>query len=393
MTIIIVGAGMAGATLALAISSLSHGKIPIALVETLSPDNTSHPGFDARTIALTQGACQQLTDLGIWPTLVDCATAITHIQVSDRGHAGLVNLSAEDYGIAALGQVVELPEMGKRLFSLLAQAPCVSLFCPAKVVEVTRTEKTARVTLDNGQQLTGKLLVAADGSGSLLGRACHIQWQQQDYQQIAVVANIMTEKKPVGWAFERFTCSGPLALLPMSQQRCSLVWCHNERDREQVGNWSDSRFLSELQQAFGWRLGKILQVGKRYSHPLHLLTASRHISHRVALVGNAAQTLHPIAAQGFNLALRDVIALSNSIVQAVQAGVDPGEYRVLSEYESGRRHDQQATIKATDGLIRLFANNDFPLVIGRNLSLLAMAQIPCMRHAFIRQTFKNAIRR
>lgn len=383
MSVIIVGGGMAGATLALAISSLSKGAIPVALVEAQQPDNRQHPGFDARAIALAQGTCQQLDSIGIWSALADCATAIKHVHVSDSGHSGFVNLQAQDYRVPALGQVIELFDAGKRLFALLQQAPGVTLHCPAKVVEVVRTAESATVTLDNGQQLSAKLLVAADGSHSALAQACNIQWQQQDYQQIAVIANVTTSELPNGRAFERFTRNGPLALLPMSQGRSSLVWCHAKEDKQQVDSWDDARFIAELQRAFGWRLGKILHAGKRHSYPLQLLTASRHVSHRLALVGNAAQTLHPIAGQGFNLGLRDVMSLAETIAQA---GKDPGDYEVLSQYQQRRQQDQQATIGVTDGLIHLFANRYGPLVVGRNLALMSMECIPTIRDAFARRT-------
>lgn len=383
MSVIIVGGGMAGATLALAISSLTKGAVPVALVEAQQPDNRQHPGFDARAIALAQGTCQQLDSIGIWSALADCATAIKHVHVSDSGHSGFVNLQAQDYRVPALGQVIELFDAGKRLFALLQQAPGVTLHCPAKVVEVVRTAESATVTLDNGQQLSAKLLVAADGSHSALAQACNIQWQQQDYQQIAVIANVTTSELPNGRAFERFTRNGPLALLPMSQGRSSLVWCHAKEDKQQVDSWNDARFIAELQRAFGWRLGKILHAGKRHSYPLQLLTASRHVSHRLALVGNAAQTLHPIAGQGFNLGLRDVMSLAETIAQA---GKDPGDYEVLSQYQQRRQQDQQATIGVTDGLIHLFANRYGPLVVGRNLALMSMECIPTIRDAFARRT-------
>ncbi|CNI31048.1 2-octaprenyl-6-methoxyphenyl hydroxylase [Yersinia frederiksenii] len=383
MSVIIVGGGMAGATLALAISSLTKGAVPVALVEAQQPDNRQHPGFDARAIALAQGTCQQLDSIGIWSALADCATAIKHVHVSDSGHSGFVNLQAQDYRVPALGQVIELFDAGKRLFALLQQASGVTLHCPAKVVEVVRTAESATVTLDNGQQLSAKLLVAADGSHSALAQACNIQWQQQDYQQIAVIANVTTSELPNGRAFERFTRNGPLALLPMSQGRSSLVWCHAKEDKHQVDSWNDARFIAELQRAFGWRLGKILHAGKRHSYPLQLLTASRHVSHRLALVGNAAQTLHPIAGQGFNLGLRDVMSLAETIAQA---GKDPGDYEVLSQYQQRRQQDQQATIGVTDGLIHLFANRYGPLVVGRNLALMSMECIPTIRDAFARRT-------
>ena len=383
MSVIIVGGGMAGATLALAISSLTQGKMPVALVEAQRPDSRQHPGFDARAIALAHGTCQQLDSIGIWSALADCATAIEHVHVSDSGHSGFVNLWARDYRVPALGQVIELFDAGKRLFALLQKAPGVTLHCPATVIDVVRTAESATVTLDNGQQLSAKLLVAADGSHSALAKACNIQWQQQDYQQIAVIANVTTSELPNGRAFERFTRNGPLALLPMSQGRSSLVWCHAKEDREQVDSWDDAQFLAQLQRAFGWRLGKMLHAGKRHSYPLQLLTATRHVSHRLALVGNAAQTLHPIAGQGFNLGLRDVMSLAETIAQA---GGDPGDYKVLSQYQQRRQPDQQATIGITDGLIRLFANRYGPLVVGRNLALMSMEQIPAIRDTFARRT-------
>ncbi|CNK48030.1 2-octaprenyl-6-methoxyphenyl hydroxylase [Yersinia mollaretii] len=383
MSVIIVGGGMAGATLALAISSLTQGRVPVALVEAQQPDNRAHPGFDARAIALAQGTCQQLDRIGIWSALADCATAIDHVHVSDSGHSGFVNLRAHDYRVPALGHVIELHDAGQRLFALLQKAPGVTLHCPATVVDVVRTAEFARVTLDNGQQLSAKLLVAADGSHSTLARACNIQWQQQDYQQIAVIANVTTSELPAGRAFERFTRHGPLALLPMSQGRSSMVWCHAKQDRQQVDSWDDARFLAELQRAFGWRLGKMCHVGQRHSYPLQLLTASRHVSHRLALVGNAAQTLHPIAGQGFNLGLRDVMSLAETIASA---GSDPGDYGVLAQYQQRRRQDQQATIGVTDGLIRLFANRYGPLVVGRNLALMSMEYLPVVRDAFARRT-------
>ncbi|KFK93889.1 MULTISPECIES: 2-octaprenyl-6-methoxyphenyl hydroxylase [unclassified Serratia (in: enterobacteria)] len=386
MSIIIVGGGMAGATLALAISSLTQGKVAVDLVEATRPDDRTHPGFDARAIALAQGTCQQLARIGIWPALRDCATAITHVHVSDRGHAGFVNLRAQDYRVDALGQVIELHDAGQRLFTLLAKAPGVTLHCPAKVVDVLRTEDQAEVQLDNGRRLSGQLLVAADGSRSALAQACHVQWQQSDYPQFATIANVTTSQAPLGRAFERFTRYGPLALLPMSQGRSSLVWCHAREDRAQVDSWDDARFLAELQQAFGWRLGKMLKAGQRHSYPLSLLMANQHVSHRLALVGNAAQTLHPIAGQGFNLGLRDVMSLAETLADAARAGEDLGAYAVLSRYQQRRQQDQQATVGVTDGLIRLFANNYAPLVAGRNLGLMAMEQLPAMRDAFAKRT-------
>ncbi|WJV63050.1 2-octaprenyl-6-methoxyphenyl hydroxylase [Pectobacteriaceae bacterium C52] len=386
MTIMIVGGGMAGATLALAISNLSQGKIPVDLIEARSPFEHQHPGFDARAIALAEGTSQQLDAIGIWSSLMDAATPITTVHVSDRGHAGYVYLNASDYRVPALGHVVELHDVGKRLFSLLQQAPGVRLHCPATVVDIARTIDNATLTLNNGIQLTGQLLVAADGSRSMLAQASGIGWQQHPYHQIAVIANVTTSQPHQGRAFERFTQHGPLALLPMSKNRSSLVWCHAQERQDDVDNWSEAEFRHQLQLAFGWRLGAFTHIGERHSYALNLLTATRHISHRLALVGNAAQTLHPIAGQGFNLGLRDVMTLAETLVDAVQRGEDPGSYAVLHRYQQRRQSDQDTTVAITDGLVRMFANRYFALEVGRNLGLMAMNSLPVLRDALARRT-------
>ena len=372
MSVIIVGGGMTGATLALAISHLTQGQLPVHLVEAVAPEASNHPGFDARAIALAQGTCQQLSRIGIWQAIADRATAIGTVHVSDRGHAGFVTLDAQDYRIDALGQVVELHDVGLRLFRLLQDAPGVTLHFPARVASVSRSEASVSVTLENGSVLEGQLLVAADGSRSSLGTQCGVEWRQQPYGQVAVIANVATAADHNGRAFERFTQHGPLAMLPMSDGRCSLVWCHPQDKAEEVRAWSDERFCTELQKAFGWRLGRITHAGKRTVYPLALTTASQSISHRLALVGNAAQTLHPIAGQGFNLGLRDVMSLAESLAQAWGEQKDCGAYSVLSHYQKRRQADKEATIGVTDGLVHLFANRWAPLVAGRNLGLMAM---------------------
>ena len=207
-----------------------------------------------------------------------------------------------------------------------------------------------------------------------------------DYPQIAVIANVTTAELPQGRAFERFTEHGPLALLPMSQGRSSLVWCHPRERQAEVSGWSEAEFIAQLQQAFGWRLGKILKAGQREVYPLQLRIADSHISHRLALAGNAAQTLHPIAGQGFNLGLRDVMTLAETVADAAAQGRDIGSGAVLSAYQARRRPDQQATVGVTDGLIHLFANRYAPLAAGRNLGLMAMEQTPLLRDAFARRT-------
>ncbi|WP_159565912.1 2-octaprenyl-6-methoxyphenyl hydroxylase [Budvicia diplopodorum] len=371
-SVIIVGGGMAGATLALALSTLSGGTIKIDLIEEVLPESTQHPGFDSRAIALAQGTCQQLERVGIWSALSDGATAIDTVQVSERGHTGMVTLQASDYLLPALGQVVELHHVGNRLFSLLKQAPNITVHCPAKVVEVTRDMDSTSVTLSSGETLSASLLVAADGSFSAIASTLGMTWAQNDYQQIAVITNVTTQLAHNGKAFERFTPNGPVALLPMSKGRMSLVWCMDQGSQARAMAWDDKTFAKELQQVFGWRLGAIESVGKRYSYPLRLCTARQPVSHRLALVGNASQTLHPIAGQGFNLGLRDVMSLAETLANAAKKREDLGSYEVLHGFSQRRQADQKATIGLTDGLIHLFANHYAPLIVARNLGLIAM---------------------
>jgi len=386
MTILIAGGGMTGATLALAISHLTQGKLPVTLIERSEPTGRNHPGFDGRAIALAAGTCQQLAAIDLWRSLADCATPITHIHVSDRGHSGQVELCADDYHLAALGQVVELFDVGQRLFKRLQQAPGVTLRCPDQVERVTRDASRVQVTLKGGDTLEGALLVAADGSRSALAASCGIQWQRDDYQQLAIIANVATQRPHQGEAFERFTRYGPLALLPMSGNRMSLVWCHPADAESSVRAWDDATFLHELQQAFGWRLGRFTQVGQREIYPLALQIADRQVTHRLALVGNAAQTLHPIAGQGFNLGMRDVMSLAETLAAAYRQQQDPGSYAVLQHFAARRQTDRAATIGVTDGLVRVFANHYAPLVAGRNLGLVTMNHLPWLQHPLAART-------
>lgn len=386
MSVIIVGGGMTGATLALAISRLTHGTLPVHLIEATAPEAQAHPGFDARAIALAEGTCQHLARIGIWQHIAQCATPITTVHVSDRGHAGFVTLEAQDYRVDALGHVVELHEVGQRLFSLLRRAPGVTLHCPDRVSDFTRSEEGVSVTLESGKTLQGNLLVAADGSRSALAAQCGIGWQQTPYHQAAVIANVTTSVAGQGRAFERFTEHGPLALLPMSQGRYSLVWCHPLEKRDEVMAWSDERFCHELQSAFGWRLGRIVHTGTRNAYPLALTTASSPVSHSVALVGNAAQTLHPIAGQGFNLGMRDVMSLAETLADARAENTDIGSWSVLHGYQQRRQSDKEATIGVTDGLVQLFANRWSPLVAGRNAGLMAMELFTPARDVLAQRT-------
>ncbi|SNC58633.1 2-octaprenyl-6-methoxyphenyl hydroxylase [Sodalis endosymbiont of Henestaris halophilus] len=392
MSVTIIGGGMAGATLALALSHLSRGTMQIDLVEARMPEDREHSVFDARAIALAQGTCSDLIVIGVWPSLESSATSITRVEVSDTNHLSKVQITASDYRLPALGYVVELHAAGKRLFDLLREAPGVHLHCPAMLKDIRRERVGNFITLDNGVELNALLVVAADGSHSPLAAQCGISWRCRDYQQIAVIANISTSLSHKGGAFEHFTPHGSLGLLPMFGAGSSLVWCLPATYQRDIIDWDEGQFCQTLQHLFGWRLGRITTVSERQYYPLWLCTAQRHISHRLALVGNAAQTLHPIAGQGFNLGLRDVMTLAETIIHAKAQGEDIGDYAVLSRYQRRRQLDQAMTVGITDGLINLFTNRHASLVACRNLGLMAMAHIPSLRNVLARKTLGWVVR-
>ncbi|MEZ8131538.1 2-octaprenyl-6-methoxyphenyl hydroxylase [Enterovibrio norvegicus] len=370
--VVIVGGAMAGATLALAIEHYTQAGLSVAVVEAAIPDN-AHPGYDARSIALSYGSCDLLERIGIWHILSPFATSIKNIHVSDQGHFGLTEMHADKEGLPFLGNVIELADAGRVFHRALEDAKRVTLFCPAMVSTIDRTQEGVTLTLNDGQTLHTKLLVAADGATSSCCDMVGIERHAHDFQQVALIANITTTLPHQGRAFERFTASGPLALLPMSEGRSSLVWCVPPEDAPDLLALSDHAFLAALQRAFGWRLGHLLHVGKRNMYPLILRQSNTLISHRVAVVGNAAQTLHPIAGQGFNLGLRDVVSLAEEITTAFKRNQDCGDISTLLRYQRRRTPDRDNTVAMTSGLVHGFSNTSAPLALGRNLGLASMS--------------------
>ncbi|NVJ56108.1 MAG: 2-octaprenyl-6-methoxyphenyl hydroxylase [Vibrionaceae bacterium] len=381
--VVIAGGAMAGMTLALAINKLSDKPLAIAVVEPFKVDHQAHPGFDSRSIALSHGTVNILKSLQLWQEIAQVATPIKHIHVSDRSHAGMTEITTEEVGVDALGYVVELADVGNIYHHLIEQSDDIELLCPASVQAVERQQESITVTLDSGETLQSQLLVAADGAISTCCQQIGLDLLEHDFEQVALIANITTQQAHQGRAFERFTDSGPVALLPMSEGRMSLVWCLKPQDAKQVMALDDEAFLVRLQDAFGWRLGALEKVGQRASYPLLLRYRKQNTSHRFAIVGNAAQTLHPIAGQGFNLGIRDVATLAEEIAQYTQ---DPGSYGVLSRFKQRRESDREATITLTSTLVHVFSNDYLTLRIGRNLGLAAMDNLPLLKAPLLART-------
>ncbi|EGQ8143694.1 2-octaprenyl-6-methoxyphenyl hydroxylase [Vibrio parahaemolyticus] len=381
--VVIAGGAMAGATLALAIEHLSQGALRVAVVEPFKAQSDQHPGFDSRSIALSYGTVNLLRHLELWSAIEPFSTPIEHIHVSDRSHAGMTDITKHDVGVEALGYVVELADVGRVYQELLTHSTAIDLYCPDSAKHITRTQENVTLELASGELLNAKLLVAADGAVSQCCQQIGLELSEHDFDQVAVIANIVTQEPHQGRAFERFTENGPVALLPMSDNRMSLVWCLRPDDAQIVMELSESEFLERLQQDFGWRLGAMQKVGLRASYPLLLRHRKQNISHRFAIVGNAAQTLHPIAGQGFNLGIRDVVTLAEELVKQ---GEDVGSYQGLIRFSRRREADRNETIWLTSSLVHVFSNDLLAMRIGRNTALAAMDNLSFFKQPLLRHT-------
>ena len=396
--LIIIGGGLVGASLACA---LSDSSLRIAIIEAFpfkSDDSEYQPAFDARSVALSHTSKQVFEGIGLWPSINKLGVgAIKKIHISDRGHAGITRLNAGDEGVEALGYVVETRVIGKALFDSLKKQKNITLIAPAKLKNFDLNADFASADIEitdsnnlvESRTLTAKLLIAADGDDSVVRRLSGVRIKQRNYEQSAVIANIATDQSHNNQAFERFTDSGPLALLPMAatddeKNRYSLVWTINNSEQEEMMGWDDETFLLKLKQRFGERAGQFIHVSKRHVYPLSLMRAQEHVRERLAIIGNAAHTLHPVAGQGFNLGLRDVAALSQVIIDASRENKDIGSLTTLQTYADWRKRDHIQTAMATDGLVRIFSNNFLPLAALRNLGLLVVDLVPPLKKVFAR---------
>jgi len=372
--LLIVGGGMVGASLAIA---LENSELTIGLIETHPLKSNSQPSYDDRGIALSYGSQRIFDSMGLWSDIAAYATPIKQIHISDRGRFGVTRLSADAEHVPALGQVLLARELGFQLNQRLQQQANLTLLCPAQVEKLNQHTDAVELTLNTGQHYSAKLVVAADGKNSTIRQLLGIGSWQQHYQQTALTANISTDKKHQGWAYERFTDTGPLALLPMSENRSSLVWTVKTGEEKALLALSDADFLQRLQQRFGYRAGRFVRVGQRHSHPLTLMQADMPIQHRIVFIGNAAHSLHPIAGQGFNLGLRDVAVLAELLHNEHD---DCGNMQILHRYQQWREQDQDHVVKATDNLVKLFSNDIKMLGHLRGAGLAIMDNLPFAKH-------------
>ncbi len=382
--VIIIGGGMVGASLACALSGQG---LRIALIEAIELETRSETGYDDRAIALAYGTRRIFAGLQLWGALAADATPIHRIHVSDRGHFGMLHMDRAEEGLPALGYVVPAHAIGRVLAEAMTGIKELDSFCPATVTAVKRTAAAIEVELSHEgimTTLTGRLVVAADGADSPVREQFGIESSVSDYQQTAIVTNITPQLAHNHVAYERFTESGPLALLPMTEQRCAVVWTIASSQVESIMALDDAGFVAALQARFGYRLGRLERVGRRQAWPLRLVQAKETVRERLALVGNAVHTLHPIAGQGFNLGARDVAVLAEVLVDAINAGEDPGSLQVLQRYADWRQHDHRNVTVFTDGLVRLFS---LPaLGVARSAGMLALDLVPPAKRLLTRVT-------
>lgn len=381
----IAGGGLVGASLALALSSL---KLKVALIEAHPFGTTDQPSFDDRTTALSNGSRRIFDGIGVWSLIEREATPIRRIHVSDQGRFAFARIDAREQHLEALGHVVTNRVMGAALWQRL-QEEAVTLLAPARVIDAELAPESRRLRCEAGSEATvtvdARLVVAADGAQSVVRQAAGVGATTWDYGQHALIANVFTQRFHDHVAYERFTAEGPLALLPLSEARVGLVWTFAPDVAAQMQTLGDAEFLERLQRAFGFRLGRFTKVGARHVYPLALTRSDEHVAPRLAVVGNAAQALHPIAGQGFNLGLRDAASLAEVLADALHAApggeIDAGDGLLLERYRQWRETDRRRIVGFTDGLVRLFTQPFGPVKLVRDVGMLAFDLLPQAKDA------------
>jgi 2-octaprenyl-6-methoxyphenol hydroxylase len=403
----IIGGGMVGASLAVALTGTG---ISTLLVEGTAPGSKTQPSFDDRTTALGNASRRIFQGLGVWERIAPEAAAIRTIHVSDAGRFGFARLNAAEQGIDAFGYVVPNRVIGAALWEKLQGAKDVILRVPARPEQVKIGE--SGVTFRAGDEsVSARLVVAADGAHSAVRAAANIAADVEDYDQIAIVANVSADRPHDGTAYERFTQSGPLAVLPLHDGSYGIIWTCAPARAAEVLSFDNTTYLRELQERFGWRAGRFVRAGVRASYPLKLTRAATTVAARTVLIGNAAQALHPVAGQGFNLGLRDAAMLAEVIVRAglgasaganadpsegtsgragdgatpgLHVGADVGSPELLRQFAAWREGDRSGVVRFTDGLVKMFADTRPGAAALRNLGLLLFDLSPPAKSALAR---------
>ena len=377
----IVGGGLVGSALA---TALATGGIAVALIDSADPAELVASGRDGRASAIAAASCRLFQASGVWRHVEPHATPIRHIRVAERDTPFFLHYDHREVGPEPMGNMVPNRALLAGLLNRVAELDAIRHMAPARVSTITRNESGVDIELEDGVMVAARLAVGADGRNSWMRREAGIRVTELKYGQTALVCTVAHEK-PHGYvAHELFRPQGPFAILPLAGNRSNIVWCEPHATARAIAALDDAAFMAELRLRFGGFLGTLELEGSRHAYPLSLQYASRIIDRRLALAGDAAHAMHPVAGQGLNIGLRDVAALAEVIVDAVRAGQDPGAPAVLSAYARWRAFDTAVMIASTDGIVRLFSNRIGLLKVVRDLGLAAVNRIPPLRRQFIR---------
>ncbi|HEY2808848.1 MAG TPA: 2-octaprenyl-6-methoxyphenyl hydroxylase [Steroidobacteraceae bacterium] len=381
----IVGGGMVGASLAAALRGTG---VRVLLIESVPFHSGAQQSFDARTTALGNASRRILGALGIWEQVAASAQPIRSIHVSEAGRFGFARLIAAEQDIEAFGYVLANRTLGAALWGALQAEPQLVLRVPARLTGIESGAHAVHLTLGGegyaNETVRTRLVVAADGAHSQVRTAAGIQARVEDYGQVAVVTSVATDQPHEGRAYERFTAQGPLAVLPLHDGRLAVIWASTPQRAQELLALDDAAYLAALQAAFGWRAGRFVSAGQRGSYPLQLTRAAAAVAQRTVLIGNAAQALHPVAGQGFNLGLRDAAMLAELIAAAP---ADAGDAALLGRFASWRAGDRAGVTRFTDGLVKLFADARPGMGLLRSLGLLMFDLTPPAKAALARVSY------
>lgn len=385
--IVIVGGGLVGMSLAV---GLAKSPCTVLLLEQ-NPSAPLHDNIlDLRTTGLTRSSEKMFVQLGVWEKIATAATAIERLDISEQGNFGGARIDANQHGISPIGYMLPNHHLMRVLSTEVAQLANLTVFSPASCRAIERQENGYQVTLQfngNTEQVHTSLLVGADGANSKVRELLGIAATHKKYQQSAIITNVQTQKPHNNIAYERFTRHGPLAVLPIQQDYCALIWTQPEESVENYLQMDDQSFLRELQKAFGYRLGKFSAVGRRAAYPLSMTASDNLICDHAVLIGNAAQTVHPVAAQGFNLGLRDVHTLIHMLVKKQFKPELFGH--MLQEYQQQRQPDRQHVMRLTDGLTRVFSPQVWPAKFLRGIGVRMIGSLSAAQRGVLRRNMGN----
>ncbi len=392
--LVIAGAGLSGLLLAVACAGAG---LEVAVVDPQDAAAMLEEGFDGRTSAIAYGSRLVFDGIGLWPRVAAAAEPIREIRVADDNSPLFLHYDARDLGepVMPLGYIVENRVLRRALLDMARALPTLRLVMPARIAAVEASASGAVAVLDTGERLRARLVAAADGQNSPLRRAAGIGAREWRYRQTGIVTTVVHQRPHAGIAVEHFLPAGPFAILPMTDEpsegaapvrrgRSSIVWTEDAALAPRLLALPEAEFAAELAARFGGFLGHIAPVGPRWSYPLALLQAERYAAGRLALVGEAAHVIHPIAGQGLNIGIRDIAALAELVVDQRRRGLDIGDDGLLERYQRWRRADALLLAAVTDGLNRLFSNTIPPVRLVRDLGLAAVNRLPPMKRLLMR---------